>query len=47
MGMGLYISKQIVKKFNGDIDFVSLPRKGTTFVFSMDLEFDEDEQDLE
>jgi hypothetical protein len=33
--------------FNGDIDFVSKPSKGTTFIFSMDLEFDEDEQDLE
>ena len=47
MGLGLYISKQIVKKFNGDIDFVSHPQKGTTFIFSMDLEFDEDERDIE
>ena len=47
MGLWLYISKQIVKMFNGDIDFVSKPSKGTTFIFSMDLEFDEDEQDLE
>jgi signal transduction histidine kinase len=45
MGLGLYISKQIVKKFNGDIDFVSRPQKGSTFIFKMDLEFDE-EQDF-
>ena len=43
MGLGLYISKQIVKKFKGDIDFISKPSKGCIFIFSMDLEFDEEQ----
>lgn len=42
MGLGLYISKQIVMKFGGDIDFVSEQHKGSTFIFSMELEYDED-----
>lgn len=48
MGLGLYISKQIVKKFNGDIVFVSKHKdKGVIFIFSMDLEFDEEERDID
>ena len=47
MGLGLYISKQIVMKFNGDIDFISENQKGSTFLFSMDMEFDEDEKEIE
>jgi signal transduction histidine kinase len=43
MGLGLYICKQIVKKFNGDIDFISKPGKGSSFIFSMDLEYDEEQ----
>jgi signal transduction histidine kinase len=40
MGLGLFISKQIVMKFNGDIDFISEHQKGSTFLLTMDLEFD-------
>ena len=43
MGLGLYVSKQIVKNFNGDIDFISNNKKGTMFIFSMDMEFDQEE----
>ena len=39
MGLGLFISKQIVTKFNGSLDFVSKYEQGSTFFFSFDLEF--------
>ena len=39
MGLGLFISKQIVTKFNGSLDFVSMYERGSTFFFSFDLEF--------
>ena len=34
IGLGLVISKLIVKKFNGCIDFISKFKKGSTFFFS-------------
>ena len=43
MGLGLFISKLIVMKFHGDIDFISAHKKGSTFIFSMDLEHDQEE----
>ena len=46
MGLGLFVSKQIVTKFNGALDFISKFEKGSTFYFSFDLERD-DEQDEE
>ena len=36
IGLGLVISKMIVNKFNGQIDFTSLYKKGTTFYFSFE-----------
>jgi signal transduction histidine kinase len=39
--MGLFVAKQIVKKFNGELDFVSDTsgdHPGSTFIFTMDLE---------
>ena len=47
MGLGLFISKLIVMKFHGDIDFISAHKKGSTFIFSMELEHDQDESQLE
>lgn len=44
MGLDLFISKQIVMKFDGDLDFVSAPNKGSTFIFTFDMEVDELEQ---
>ena len=38
IGLGLLISKLIVNKFNGIIDYVSTWKKGTTFFFTFDLE---------
>ena len=34
IGLGLVISKMIVSKFNGKIDFISKYKKGSTFFFS-------------
>jgi len=34
IGLGLVISKMIVEKFNGKIDFISKYKKGSTFFFS-------------
>ena len=36
-GIGLYISKDIVKKHNGSIWFESIPSKGTSFHFTLPL----------
>ena len=47
MGLGLFISKLIVMKFGGDIDFISEHKKGSTFIFSMDLEHDQDDNLLD
>ena len=35
IGLGLAISKLIVEKFNGKIDFISKFKKGTTFFYSI------------
>ena len=36
IGLGLVISKMIVKKFNGMIDFISEYEKGTTFYYTFE-----------
>lgn len=38
IGLGLVISQMIVKKFNGQIDFLSKYKKGSTFFFNFELE---------
>ena len=38
IGLGLVISKLIVEKFNGKIDFISKYKHGSTFFFSFELE---------
>ena len=38
IGLGLVISKLIVGKFNGFINFISKYGKGTTFYFTFRLE---------
>ena len=38
IGLGLVISKLIVEKFNGMIDFISKWKKGTTFFFTFEIE---------
>ena len=38
MGLGLFISKQIVEMFGGSIDFYSEHKKGSTFIFTFDIE---------
>ena len=44
IGLGLVISKQIVEKFNGMIDFLSKYKQGTTFFFTLDiLAFEQEE----
>ena len=48
VGLGLVICKLIVEKFQGNIDFISKHKKGSTFFFTFKLEeLDEivDEQD--
>jgi len=41
IGLGLVISKMIVKNFGGEISFKSKYEKGTTFTFTFNLsEFD-------
>ena len=47
MGIDLYISKQIVLKFGGELDFISTQNKGSTFIFSFDMEVDNLEQQIE
>lgn len=37
LGMGLYISKAIIKKHNGSIWVESIPEKGSTFYFSLPI----------
>ena len=37
IGIGLALSKLIVKKFNGDIDFVTKHKQGSTFFFTFEL----------
>ena len=38
IGLGLVISKLIVEKFNGTIDFISQYKEGSTFFFSFEIE---------
>lgn len=40
IGLGLYISKEIVKMFGGDISFASEWNVGTSFTFCMALDED-------
>jgi len=37
IGLGLVISKNIVTKFEGQIDFDSIPEEGSTFTFTFKL----------
>ena len=37
IGLGLVISKQIVKRFNGQINFISKYKEGTTFFYTFDI----------
>jgi K+-sensing histidine kinase KdpD len=39
IGLGLVISRMIVEKFNGKIDFESQHKKGSTFFFSFEIEY--------
>jgi K+-sensing histidine kinase KdpD len=38
VGLGLVISKLIVNKFDGKIDFISKYKQGSTFFFTFKLE---------
>ena len=38
IGLGLVISKLLVQKFNGEINFMSQHKKGATFYFSFEIE---------
>ena len=38
IGLGLVISKMIVNKFNGEINFMSKYKKGSTFFFTFEHE---------
>ena len=38
IGLGLVISKLIVEKFNGYIDFISEHEKGSTFFYTFEIE---------
>ena len=40
MGLGLYISMQLVKSYGGSIDFISEPLNGSTFIFTFNLKID-------
>lgn len=44
IGLGLVISEQIVKQFNGEMGFESEQNVGSTFRFSFMLENDFDEE---
>ena len=37
IGLGLVIADQIVKKFDGEINFESVPGKGSNFTYSMKI----------
>ena len=43
IGLGLFISKQIVELYGGNIDFYSEPNKGSTFIFTIDVELERTE----
>lgn len=36
IGLGLYVSKQIVLKYKGDLDFITEKGTGTTFIFTFE-----------
>ena len=38
IGLGLVIIDKIVKKFEGEMSFESVPNEGSTFVFSFKLQ---------
>ena len=38
IGLGLFITKQIVEMFGGSIDFFSEHKKGSIFIFTFDVE---------
>ena len=43
LGVGLYLCKNIAQQFGGDLDFISEWGKGSTFIFCLDLETDNNE----
>ena len=47
IGLGLYVSKQIVMSFNGQLDFISEWQNGSTFIFSFEVEIDDQEEQIE
>ena len=46
IGLGLVICENIVKMFDGMIDFDSVPKKGSTFIFKFKLASDQIIADL-
>ena len=44
IGLGLFISKQIVLNFGGQLDFISTEETGATFIFTLDVEVNENEE---
>jgi len=42
IGIGLYLCKHQALQFGGDLDFVSSVGKGSTFIFNLDFELDEE-----
>jgi C4-dicarboxylate-specific signal transduction histidine kinase len=47
IGLGLHVSKQIVMSFNGQLDFISEWQNGSTFIFSFEVEIDDQEEQIE
>ena len=43
IGLGLYVSKQIILSNKGKMDFVSKPEKGSIFIFTMKMEISDAE----
>ena len=46
IGLGLVISKNIVTQFNGVIDFNSIPDVGSTFTFTIQLGYMDEEEEF-
>ena len=40
VGLGLYISRSIAEKFGGNLNFVSEPNQGSTFIYSFGVKYD-------
>lgn len=40
VGLGLFISMQLVKSYGGQLDFISEPLNGSTFIFTFNLDVD-------